>query len=76
LQVTAAGAVLRKIPAMSGGATLLAGNVTAMEFNNLGGLTTPASAVAMTYTRGSITRTVNICLTGRITVNGNSPCGT
>lgn len=76
LQVTAAGAVLRKVSAMSGGATLVAGNVTAVEFNNLGGLTAPASAVAMTYTRGSITKTVNICLTGRITVNGNSPCGT
>lgn len=59
---------LRVIPAMSSGGTLVAANVTVLEFNNLGGLITPASAVALTYTRGSIVKTVNICLTGRITL--------
>ena len=63
-------AVLRKVPALSSGATLVAANVAAMEFNNLGGLTTPGAAVAMTYTRGSIIKTVNVCLTGRITSVG------
>jgi type IV fimbrial biogenesis protein FimU len=76
LQVTAAGVVLRKVAAVSSGAALAAGNVAALEFNNLGGLSTPGAAVAMTYKRGSITKTVTVCLTGRITVDGNSPCGT
>lgn len=77
LQVTLATAatVLRKVPALSSGATLVVANVNAMDFNNLGGLSTPSSAVAMTYTRGSITKTVNVCLTGRITVGVSSPCG-
>lgn len=74
LQVTlASGAqtVLRKVTPLSSGATLVAANVTAVEFNNLGGMTSPASAVAMTYTRGSTTKVINVCLTGRIMV-GNS----
>ena len=74
LQVTlASGAqtVLRKVTPLSSGATLVAANVAAVEFNNLGGMTSPASAVAMTYTRGSTTKVINVCLTGRIMV-GNS----
>jgi type IV fimbrial biogenesis protein FimU len=72
---TATNNALRVIPAMSSGGTLVAANVTVpaanvtvLEFNNLGGLITPASAVALTYTRGSIVKTVNVCLTGRITL--------
>jgi type IV fimbrial biogenesis protein FimU len=63
--------VLRKVAPISSGATLVASNVAAMVFSNLGGLTSPASAVVMTYTRGSTTKVVNVCLTGRIMV-GNS----
>ncbi|SHN14221.1 type IV fimbrial biogenesis protein FimU [Pseudomonas asturiensis] len=68
--------VLRKVAPMSSGGTLvavnaLAANVNAMDFNNLGGLIAPTSAVAMTYTRGSIIRTMNICLTGRIVLGGS-----
>ena len=62
--------VLRKVAPISSGATLVAPNVAAMVFNNLGGLTSPASAVVMTYTRGSTTKVVNVCLTGRIRVGG------
>ncbi|MFJ4145417.1 GspH/FimT family pseudopilin [Pseudomonas sp. NPDC089734] len=63
--------VFRKVAAMSSGGTLTATNVTGIEFNNLGGLSTPASAVAMTYTRGSTTKIMNICLTGRIILGGS-----
>ena len=63
--------VLRKVAAMSSGGTLVAANVNAMDFNNLGGLIAPGNAVAMTYTRGSIIRTMNICLTGRIVLGGS-----
>ncbi|KTC04804.1 GspH/FimT family pseudopilin [Pseudomonas syringae] len=62
---------LRKVAAMSRGGTLVATNsVAAIDFNNLGGLINPAAAVVMTYTRGTIVRTMNICLTGRIVLNG------
>ncbi|KGS15107.1 putative Pillin [Pseudomonas coronafaciens pv. garcae] len=62
---------LRKVPAMSSGGTLVTeNNVAALEFNNLGGLAAPATALAMTYTRGSITKTMSICLTGRIVLGG------
>lgn len=74
LQVTLASGgqtVLRKVTPLSSGATLVAANVTAVEFNNLGGMTSPASAVAMTYTRGSTTKVINVCLTGRIMVGSS-----
>lgn len=68
---------LRKVGAMSSGATLTVVNVTtgaavaSFDFNNLGALYAPTSAVTMTYTRGSTTKTMNICLTGRIILGGN-----
>lgn len=74
LQVTltsSAQTVLRKVTPLSSGATLVAANVAAVEFNNLGGMTSPASAVAMTYTRGSTTKVINVCLTGRIMVGSS-----
>ncbi|MEG5264732.1 GspH/FimT family pseudopilin [Pseudomonas sp. JDS28PS106] len=74
LQVTLASSaqtVLRKVTPLSSGATLVAANVAAVEFNNLGGMTSPASAVAMTYTRGSTTKVINVCLTGRIMVGSS-----
>lgn len=74
LQVTltsSAQTVLRKVTPLSSGATLVAANVAAVEFNNLGGMTSPASAVAMTYTRGSTTKVINVCLTGRIVVGSS-----
>lgn len=64
---------IRTLSGMSSGATLGTGNVAAIEFNNLGGVSTPASAVTMTYTRGTITKTLYVCLTGRIVLNGS--CG-
>ena len=57
---------VRVIAPLSSGATLTTNNVAAIEFNNLGGLASPATAVAMTYTLGSNVRTLNIGLNGRI----------
>ncbi|MCF4996528.1 prepilin-type N-terminal cleavage/methylation domain-containing protein [Pseudomonas syringae] len=66
--------VLRVVPAMSSGATLaLTSGVTALDFNNLGGLAAPATAVVITYTLGTQSRTLNVCLNGRIQLGGS--CG-
>lgn len=63
---------LRTVAAMSSGGALVTNpNVAAFDFNNLGGLIAPASAVTMTYTRGSTIKTMSICLTGRIVLGGN-----
>lgn len=66
--------VLRVVPAMSSGASLaVTSGVTAISFNNLGGLAAPATAVAITYVLGAQSRTLNVCLNGRILLGGN--CG-
>ena len=66
--------VLRIVPAMSSGANLtLPSGVTAISFNYLGGLATPATAVAISYVLGAQSRTLNVCLNGRIQLGGN--CG-
>lgn len=66
--------VLRVVPAMSSGATLtLPLGVTALDFNNLGGLAAPSTAVVIGYTLGTQSRTLNVCLNGRIQLGGN--CG-
>jgi type IV fimbrial biogenesis protein FimU len=65
-------AVLRLIAAMSNGAVVnVPANVTAVEFNNLGGLTVPSAQVTFAYARGpTISRTLNVCLSGRIILGG------
>ena len=66
--------VLRVVPAMSSGATLtLPSGVTALDFNNLGGLAAPSTAVAISYVLGTQSRTLNVCLNGRIQSGGR--CG-
>jgi len=66
--------VLRVVPAMSSGATLtLPSGVTALHFNNLGGLAAPPTAVVISYTLGTQSRTLNVCLNGRIQLGGS--CG-
>ncbi len=69
------GKILRELGAMDIGAVLtLTGAPTAIDFNNLGGLAapppTPAAALTVTYTRSTATRTLNICLSGRIVLGG------
>lgn len=66
---------LRVLSAMDTTSVLtVSGNPTAIDFNNLGGLAAPvptaAAAVSVTYTRGTITRVINICLSGRIVLGG------
>ncbi|VVM47744.1 hypothetical protein PS645_00591 [Pseudomonas fluorescens] len=66
--------VLRVVPAMSSGATLtLTSGVTTIDFNNLGGLSAPATPVAIDYALGTQSRKLNVCLNGRILLGGN--CG-
>jgi type IV fimbrial biogenesis protein FimU len=65
------GSILRVTAAMNNAATVNAPNVTVIEFNNLGGLAAPANAVAMAYTLSTISKTVYVCLNGRIVANGN-----
>jgi type IV fimbrial biogenesis protein FimU len=64
--------VLRVVPAMSSGATLtLTSGVTAIDFNNLGGLSAPSTAVVISYVLGAQSRTLNVCLNGRILLGGS-----
>lgn len=66
--------VLRVVPAMSSGATLtLTSGVTAIDFNNLGGLSSPSTGVVISYALGAQSRTLNVCLNGRILLGGS--CG-
>ncbi|PWK40985.1 GspH/FimT family pseudopilin [Pseudomonas sp. OV226] len=66
--------VLRVVPAMSSGATLtLTSGVTALDFNSLGGLSTPSTAVVINYVLGTQSRTLNVCLNGRTLLGGS--CG-
>lgn len=65
------GTAIRIVAAMSSGATVTMAtttgtSVSALQFNNLGGLSAPAATVVMTYTLGSNVRTLNIGLNGRI----------
>lgn len=61
---------LRVVSAMASDAVVNAPGVTAIDFNNLGGLAAPATAVAMTYVLGSVSRTLNVCINGRIVQGG------
>ncbi|MCW8275820.1 GspH/FimT family pseudopilin [Pseudomonas sp. PCH199] len=66
--------VLRVVPAMSSGATLtLTSGVTSIDFNDLGGLSPPSTAVVISYRLGAQSRTLNVCLNGRILLGGS--CG-
>lgn len=66
--------VLRVVPAMGSGVTLtLTSEVTNIDFNNLGGLSAPATPVSFNYVRGAQSRTLSVCLNGRIVLGGS--CG-
>ena len=66
--------VLRVVPAMSSGATLtLTSGVTAIEYNNFGGLSSPATEVQISYALGAQSRVLSLCLNGRIQRGGS--CG-
>ncbi|WP_248747490.1 GspH/FimT family pseudopilin [Pseudomonas sp. MWU12-2037] len=65
--------VLRVVPAMSSTSTMTASTVTFIEFNNLGALVSPATAVTLSFVEGAYTNTLSVCLTGRIALNGSCP---
>ncbi|UUQ66773.1 GspH/FimT family pseudopilin [Pseudomonas fuscovaginae UPB0736] len=50
-------------PMNSGAALNVTAGVSSLDFNNLGGVSAAATFV---YTRGAETRTVNVCLNGRV----------
>jgi type IV fimbrial biogenesis protein FimU len=63
---------LRRTGALSSGATVATSpSVASIEFNNLGGPTTLTTALTMTYTLGTITKILYVCLNGKIVLNGN-----
>lgn len=71
ITLSTAGTVLRVIPAMSSTSALAFSTTSAyIEFNNLGGLTYPAAALTLTYTQGTVSRSLGVCLNGRIVLNG------
>lgn len=75
LQVSDEGAspakYIRVVSAMTSGATLVVSSgVTTIDFNNLGGLSVPGSAVIFTYTLGTQSRVINVCLNGRVSLGG------
>jgi len=65
--------VLRVVPAMSSTSTMATSTVTFIEFNNLGALVSPATAVTLSFVEGAYTNTLSVCLTGRIALNGSCP---
>ncbi|MBD8683445.1 GspH/FimT family pseudopilin [Pseudomonas sp. CFBP 13719] len=67
---TAAGSALRVIPAMSSAAALNTPNIAYIEFNNMGALTYPISALNITYTQGAVTRNFAVCVNGRVVASG------
>lgn len=65
--------VLRVVPAISRGAKLvLPSGVDSIEFNTLGGLV-GSRPLSMTYGLGNQSRTITLCLSGRIAPDGD--CG-
>ena len=61
--------VLRSVPAMTAGATLVeADSAGSIIFNDLGALQSPNTAIEFTYTRGSTTKVVAVCVVGRVQI--------
>ncbi|MBZ9783167.1 GspH/FimT family pseudopilin [Pseudomonas sp. REP124] len=66
--------VLRVVPAMSSGASLtLPSGVSAIDFNSFGGLASSSTALVINYVLGAQSRTLYVCLNGRILLGGS--CG-
>lgn len=67
---------LRRVPALGGNPTLTiaagAGVPDYVEFNSLGALAVPAEQTVLTYTNGTVVRTVLVCVNGRVVPNGAS----
>ncbi|MBD1551063.1 GspH/FimT family pseudopilin [Pseudomonas typographi] len=73
--VTTAAGTLRVVPAMSASSTMVAANSAAyIEFNNLGSLVNPTETLLFTYTNGSISRHLVVCVNGRVVLNNGTTC--
>lgn len=66
-------AAIRVVPAMSSSAAVNAGGIAYIEYNSLGALNSPAAAVTMVYTRGTVTRNLGVCLSGRLILGSACP---
>ena len=64
------GDVLRVSSAMSRASAVAAGNTPFIEFNNLGALSAPAASLTLVYTKGSINKSIGVCLNGRVVLGG------
>jgi len=65
---------LRATSAMADAAVITPSTAASIiEFNNLGALTFPATAVTLAYKRGTYTRNIAICVTGRVVLGGTCP---
>jgi type IV fimbrial biogenesis protein FimU len=77
IQVVNAGVVttpvLRVIAPMATAAVLKPSNIANIEYNNLGALANPATAVTFSYTRGTYTKVIGVCLNGRVILGGACP---
>ncbi|KAB0492580.1 GspH/FimT family pseudopilin [Pseudomonas vancouverensis] len=64
--------VLRVVPAVSKGATVtLTSGVSSIDFSDLGGLSSVPATVLISYTLGAQSRTLSVCLNGRILRGGS-----
>ncbi|MGE8154268.1 GspH/FimT family pseudopilin [Pseudomonas vancouverensis] len=64
--------VLRVVPGVSKGATLtLTSGVSSIDFNDLGGLSSVLATVLISYTLGAQSRTLSVCLNGRVLRGGS-----
>lgn len=71
VQVSNGGQIVRVVPPMSTNSTITTSSaVSYIEFNNIGTLSYPNTALTLSYANGSITRTVGVCLNGRVVLNG------
>lgn len=65
---------LRRLQGLGGSPTLTvsAGSVVPdyIEFNSLGALAVPTAQTLLTYTNGTVVRTVLVCVNGRVVPNG------
>jgi type IV fimbrial biogenesis protein FimU len=77
IQVVNAGAVtnpvLRVIAPMATAAVVTPKNIANIEYNNLGALANPATAVAFSYTRDTYTKAIGVCVNGRVILGGTCP---
>lgn len=77
IQVVNAGAVtnpaLRVIAPMATAAVVTPKNIANIEYNNLGAMANPVTAVAFSYVRGTFTRAIGVCINGRVILGGTCP---